>query len=122
MTAGADGLAGGAIAGVSRSAGRPWLIGATPCLYAGGVVLNDFFDRGPDARERPEPPPPNRRVPAAGAAALGTGLLIGGVALAFGANATAGAVASATAATILLYDTWAKHQGPLGPVVMGACR
>ena len=23
---------------------------------------------------------------------------------------------------ILLYDSWAKHQGPLGPVVMGACR
>src|SRR5947208_8717609 len=100
MTAVADVLAGGAVAGLGHSGRLRWLIGATACLYAGGVVLNDFFDRDLDARERPERPLPSGRVPPAHAAALGTGLLIGGIALAFGANATAGAVASATAATI----------------------
>jgi len=122
MTAVADVLAGCAIAGLAHSAALPWLIGATACLYAGGVVLNDFFDRHLDASERPERPLPSGRVPPARAAALGAGLLIAGVGLALVANPSAGAVAAATAAMILLYDTWAKHQGPLGPIVMGACR
>src|SRR4051812_27555820 len=122
MTAVADVLAGCAIAGLANSAALPWLIGATACLYAGGVVLNDFFDRDLDARERPERPLPSGRVPAAGAAALGLGLLTGGIVLAFRGTPAAGAVAVATTAMILLYDTWAKHRGPLGPVVMGACR
>jgi 4-hydroxybenzoate polyprenyltransferase len=122
MTAVADVLAGYAVAGLSNWAALPWLLGATACLYAGGVVLNDFFDRHLDARERPERPLPSGRVPAAGAAALGSGLLIAGIVLAFRANPAAGMVATATTAMILLYDSWAKHQGPLGPVVMGGCR
>jgi hypothetical protein len=55
-----------------RTQALPWLVGATMCLYAGGVVLNDFFDRRLDAIERPERPIPSRRVSAASAAALGT--------------------------------------------------
>ena len=66
MTAVADVLAGYAVAGLSNWAALPWLLGATACLYAGGVVLNDFFDRHLDARERPERPLPSGRVPAAG--------------------------------------------------------
>lgn len=122
MTAVADVLAGYAVAGLSNSAALPWLLGATACLYAGGVVLNDFFDRHIDAVERPERPLPSGRVPARHAAALGGGLLVAGVVFAFRATPAAGIVATATAAAILLYDTWAKHQGPLGPAVMGACR
>ena len=122
MTAVADVLAGYAVAGLSSPAALPWLLGATACLYAGGVVLNDFFDRHLDAAERPERPLPSGRVPAPAAAGLGGGLLLAGVTLAFRATPAAGMVATATAAAILLYDTWAKRQGPLGPAVMGACR
>ena len=71
VTAIADVLAGYAVAGRSNPRALPWLIGATVCLYAGGVVLNDFFDRHLDAVERPERPIPSGRVPASSAAALG---------------------------------------------------
>src|SRR5688572_18647501 len=38
------------------------LVAAGACLYAGGVVLNDYFDRAVDAVERPERPIPSGRV------------------------------------------------------------
>ena len=79
VTAVADVLAGYAVAGRANSRALPWLLTATVCLYAGGVVLNDFFDRELDAVERPERPIPSGRVPARHAAALGTALLAGGV-------------------------------------------
>jgi 4-hydroxybenzoate polyprenyltransferase len=48
VTAIADVLAGYAVAGRGRPEALPWLIAASVCLYAGGVVLNDFFDRNLD--------------------------------------------------------------------------
>lgn len=122
VTAVADVLAGYAIAGRSAPAALPWLLGATACLYAGGVVLNDYFDRHLDARERPERPIPGGRVPAGAAAALGGGLLAGGVALAARATPAAGVVALAIAGLVLLYDTRARRHGLFGPVTMGGCR
>ena len=53
---------------------------ATAALYAGGVVLNDVFDRDLDRIERPERPIPSGRVGTPRAAALGGGLLAPGVA------------------------------------------
>jgi 4-hydroxybenzoate polyprenyltransferase len=122
MTAVADVLAGYAIAGRNNPQALPWLVGATACLYAGGVVLNDFFDRHLDRVERPERPLPSGRVPAAGAAGLGGGLLIVGIGLASRGTPTAGVVAALIAGLILLYDRWAKHHAVLGPANMGACR
>jgi 4-hydroxybenzoate polyprenyltransferase len=122
MTAVADVLAGFAVAGRSNLPALPWLIGATACLYAGGVVLNDYFDRHLDARERPERPLPSGRVAPGAAAALGGGLLLAGIGLAAGATSTAGAVAAATAGAVLLYDTWGKQYGVFGPLNMGICR
>jgi 4-hydroxybenzoate polyprenyltransferase len=122
MTAVADVLAGYAIAGLSNSPALPWLLGATACLYAGGVVLNDFFDRHLDAIERPERPLPSGRVPAGGAAALGGGLLVAGIALASRGTPASGVIAAGIAAMVLLYDSWTKRYGVLGPATMGACR
>jgi 4-hydroxybenzoate polyprenyltransferase len=115
-------LAGFAVAGRGNPRALPWLLGATMCLYAGGVVLNDVFDLEIDRRERPERPLPSGRVSLRAAAALGATLLLAGVGLAFGAGRGAGAVALATALCILLYDAWGKRHTWTGPINMGLCR
>ena len=121
-TALADVLAGYAVAGMGDPARLAWLLLSTACLYAGGVVLNDVFDRELDRIERPERPIPSGRVSTTAAAGLGTGLLAAGILAATLATAAAGIVAGATAACVLLYDAWGKRQGLLGPVNMGLCR
>jgi 4-hydroxybenzoate polyprenyltransferase len=122
VTAVADVLAGYAVAGRANSPALPWLLTATVCLYAGGVVLNDFFDRELDAVERPERPVPSGRVPARQAAALGTALLAVGVVAAAQGTSAAGAVAAAIALLVVLYDAHAKRHALAGPVNMGLCR
>ena len=122
VTAVADVLAGYAVAGRANSPALPWLLTATVCLYAGGVVLNDFFDRELDAVERPERPIPSGRVPATRAAALGTALLAGGVVAAAQGTSAAAVVAVAIAVAVVLYDAHAKRHPLAGPVNMGLCR
>jgi len=122
VTALGDVLAGFAIAGLRHPERLPWLLLGSCCLYAGGVVLNDVFDRDLDRIERPERPIPSGRISTRHAAALGGGLLIGGVAAATMATAAAGAMALAIAATVLLYDAWGKRQAPIAPLNMAMCR
>lgn len=126
-TALADVLAGVSVAGLTLAGTPPplalgSLLAATACLYAGGIVLNDVFDRHLDATERPERPIPSGRIPASQAAGAGAGLLVIGVAAAATANLTAALVAAALVAAVLSYDAWAKHHAFLGPVNMGLCR
>jgi len=97
------------------------LLGASGCLYTAGMVLNDYFDREEDARERPERPIPSGQVSAGFALLLGLALAVGGVALAAGFSHSAGAVAAGLACAVLLYDGGLKA-GRLGPLAMGACR
>lgn len=109
----------------------PWpefalLLAASCLLYSAGMVLNDYFDRAQDARERPQRPIPSGRVSANTALALGLALLTGGVALGWTATVMSGdvrpgLVATALAAAVLLYDGVFK-QTPLAPVIMGSCR
>ncbi|MGH9159448.1 MAG: UbiA family prenyltransferase, partial [Vicinamibacteraceae bacterium] len=106
VTATADILAGYAVAGLGNPGALPWLLVATTCLYAGGVVLNDYFDRAIDRIERPERPIPSGRVTAVGAARLGAVLLVVGVAAASQATRAAGLLAAAIAGCVLLYDAW----------------
>lgn len=121
-TAMADVLAGFAVAGLANGRALPALLVASGSLYAGGIVLNDVFDREADARERPERPIPSGRVPAGRAAWLGASLLAAGVLIAAGAGFTAALLAGAIAALVLLYDVWSKHRPVVGPVNMGLCR
>src|ERR1035438_580750 len=53
VTAAADVLAGCAAAQLASGEAHvlPWLLASTCCLYGGGIVLNDFFDRNLDAVE-----------------------------------------------------------------------
>jgi 4-hydroxybenzoate polyprenyltransferase len=121
-TALADVLAGYGIAGLGNHAALPFLLVATACLYAGGVVLNDVFDSDLDRIERPERPIPSGRVTLRAAAWLGTGLLLAGIISASLVNPTAGLMALAIASAVVLYDAWGKRQGLIGPVNMGLCR
>ena len=135
FTAPADVLAGYAVAGAvlnDRGDWSPWgplvaLCAAGTCLYAGGMVLNDWFDRDRDAAARADRPIPAGEVSPQAAAAFGFGLLAAGVILGgvggwLGGYLLAGLlVAAATAACVVLYD------GPLKRTVlacpaMGACR
>lgn len=124
VTAAADVLAGCAAAQLASGDAHvlPWLLASTCCLYAGGIVLNDFFDRNLDAIERPERPIPSGRVTAGTAAAIGFVLLIAGIAFASMATTAACLIAIAISASVLLYDIWGKHQNFFGPVNMGTCR
>jgi 4-hydroxybenzoate polyprenyltransferase len=127
VTALADVLAGAAAAlplapvdGLDvRSLSR--LLLATGCLYAGGVVLNDFFDRDLDRVERPERPIPRGAVRPREAALVGGMLLVIGVAAAVDVNRTAAMIAFGLAALIVGYDAFAKRT-PAGPLWMASCR
>lgn len=99
---------------------------ASSLLYLSGMVLNDWFDREVDSKERPTRPIPSGRI------SPRTALISGFVLMACGVL-TAGAVSLLLwcplavltslliAALILLYDGLAKS-GVWGPVVMGSCR
>jgi 4-hydroxybenzoate polyprenyltransferase len=121
-TALADVLAGFGVARLADLRALPWLLLSTACLYAGGVALNDVFDRAVDRHERPERPIPSGRISAGAAAGIGGSLLLAGIAFAAVAGATAGAVALAIALAVVLYDAWGKRQSAIGPVNMGLCR
>ena len=121
-TALADVLAGYALAGLRNPRALPWLLAATACLYAGGIVLNDYFDRDLDRVERPERPIPSGRVSAGSAAWLGSLLLTAGVLLAAQATGAATFVATAIAFAVLLYDSWGKRFLLVAPLNMGLCR
>ncbi len=121
-TALADVLAGFAVAGLTEVRTLPWLLLATACLYAGGITLNDVFDRHLDARERPERPIPSGRVSVRTASWLGGSLLGMGIASAWVASREGSLVAVGIAASVLLYDAWGKHRMFVGPVNMGLCR
>ena len=122
MTAVADVLAGYAVAGLANGRALPWLVLSTACLYGGGVVLNDVFDRRIDAVERPERPIPSGRVSTRGAALFGAVLLAGGIGAATRATAAAGWLAGGIAGLVVAYDAWGKRQRYAGPVNMALCR
>ena len=122
VTAFADVLAGYALAGLQNPGTLPWLLPASASLYAGGIVLNDYFDRDLDKVERPERPIASGRIPAQSAALLGAVLLSAGVLLAAQATRAAMIVATAIAVSVLLYDRWGKRNSVVAPLNMGLCR
>jgi 4-hydroxybenzoate polyprenyltransferase len=107
------------------------LIAASALLYTAGMVLNDVFDFGVDAKERPFRPLPSGQIalPTArifGLALLTLGVLGGWLAGYLPGGDTpmpwrSGLMATAIAGAVLLYDGWLKLT-PAGPLGMGLCR
>src|SRR5437588_3173432 len=58
------------------------LMGASACLYSGGMIWNDFFDIEQDKRERPFRPLPSGRISRRVAGTAGVIALLLGMALA----------------------------------------
>lgn len=98
------------------------LVTVSVVLYAGGVVLNDYFDLEVDRLERPERPLPSGRVAPRQAFLLGTGLLGLGCILAVAVGLTSLIVAVVLAGCIVLYDAHGKRIPYVGSANMGACR
>jgi hypothetical protein len=100
---------------------------ALSLLYVAGMFLNDAFDRGIDAIERPDRPIPSGQVTAAEVFAAGFALLAFGVlaiaGLAFATRAGWAPIGSVLglAGLIVLYHLHHKRN-PLAPVIMGLCR
>lgn len=97
------------------------VLAAMTAFYVGGMYLNDAFDRGIDARERPGRPIPSGEIAAATVFAIGFGLLGVGVVLMALCGKAALVPALALCGVIVLYDV--HHKGnPLSPIVMSLCR
>lgn len=104
---------------------REWmffvLIGASVCHYWTGMILNDFFDREVDGKERPGRPIPSGRIPAAKALRAAVFLNMVGLGLAGIVGPKAMLTAGCLTLVIWLYDGVLKST-PLAPIVMGSCR
>ncbi|WP_414624286.1 UbiA-like protein EboC [Calothrix sp. CCY 0018] len=125
VTAWADvlaGIAAAGFAGFDNPLPVAWLLLATTGLYGGGVVFNDVFDAGLDAKERPERPIPSGRATFRGATVLGSVLLTIGVFAAAQVSSLSFSIACGVAAAALLYDAYGKHHTFFGPLNMGICR
>ena len=105
------------------------LIVAFSLFYVAGMYLNDAYDAGIDARERPERPIPSGRVNLETVFTIGFAMMALGLALLAwtgygGATGTGlGAVMGGLGlgAAIVLYNRRHKDN-PLSPVLMGICR
>ena len=122
VTAAADILAGYSASGLPVSPAMACLVCVSMSLYAGGVVLNDFFDRRLDALERPERPIPSGRIRPINAAIFGYLLLGIGILAGWICSSVTGIFTIAIACCVLLYNVWAKRHAVIGPFVMGLCR
>jgi 4-hydroxybenzoate polyprenyltransferase len=134
FTAFADICLGAAAAGyaLDRPGVFALLLAMSGCLYLGGMVWNDYFDRREDAKAQPFRPIPSGRIPPWQAVLIGTLLLCGGFAAAGLAEdalgghdalgwSGPGVIALLLIAAVLLYDGYLKRT-LLGPLGMGTCR
>ncbi len=123
-----------ALAGVALAGASPWQWAIVPVAlglslaYLGGMYLNDAFDRGIDARERPSRPIPSGAIDANTVFALGFGLLLAAVAVlataARGFDAPPDGVVLAGLAlggAIISYN-WNHKGNRFSPLSMAACR
>jgi hypothetical protein len=115
-------LAGAVLAGASALGPRfAAALVAFSLFYTGGMFLNDAFDAGIDARERPERPIPSGQVASREVFAWGFGLMAAAVIL-LATIGLAAALAGLTLAAAITFYNWNHKNNPLSPVVMGFCR
>ncbi len=119
---------GEAIAGFVLAAGTVtpeivWPCIAVVLMYMGGLLLNDYFDREEDARERPSRPIPSGAAHAQTVLLVGCLLLLVGPALVFAfTNWRAGIAALVVSGLAAGYDSALKRSRIFGPIAMGLCR
>lgn len=113
----ADVLAGLCLVGAPLAPPALPCIAAGVCVYAGGMVLNDYADRSEDAVVRPERPLPRGEVRPGTALGLGLLLLLAAIALSPWPPYHAG-----MALLVLVYDFGGKRLLLPGALLMGSLR
>lgn len=114
-----------AAAAVSRAPSAPALAaaaGASLCLYAFGLILNDLMDIETDRAERPDRPLPSGEIPVSQARMAAVVVALAGLNLALIAGRPALHAAAVLAALIILYNGGAKRIPVVGALTMGLCR
>ena len=118
-------LAGGAVEPVRMVL----LLAALSLFYIAGMYLNDAFDRGIDAQERPERPIPSGQVSTQMVFGAGFFMLAAGegiLALASygieGGRGLSPFVAGLALAAAIVYYDYRHKTDPMSPVIMGVCR
>ncbi len=96
--------------------------GASLCLYAFGLILNDLTDLETDLRERPERPLPAGEITVAQARMGAIAMALSGLNLALAAGRPSLYCAAALAGVIVLYNAWLKRVRGGGVWAMGLCR
>jgi len=115
-------LAGAVLAGAAGfGAEIAVMLAAFSLFYTGGMFLNDAFDAGFDAAQRPERPIPSGEVSGREVFGYGYGMMAGGIAL-LAWIGVAPALAGLTLAAAITYYDWNHKKNLFGPVVMGLCR
>ena len=124
LTSISDVLAGLALASgfIALSWDAILLILSTACLYAGGIVFNDYFDRHIDRVERPERPIPSGQISPSAARLFGIVLYLIALLAAWLVGIIPGLIATTIVFLATLYDRWMKHSSFGGPVFMGMAR
>lgn len=127
LTVPGDPVAGGLLAAATLGIAPNWITIrscalTSLCLYAAGLLTNDYFDRHLDSAERPERPIPSGRVHPT--SVLCTAILL--TTIAFASASRAGWPALIVTLLLALvswsYNAGLKRTPLLGPLLMGACR
>ncbi|MBT3191732.1 MAG: UbiA family prenyltransferase [Verrucomicrobia bacterium] len=121
-----DPLAGFALASAGQGDVSWWraivAVAVALLLYAAGLIWNDCADYTEDCRERPQRPLPSGRISRRQAAAVGAGLAVAGVGLAWLLGIHAGIVATALLLLVVAYNFGSRRIRLLGLFNMGGCR
>jgi 4-hydroxybenzoate polyprenyltransferase len=126
FTAMADILAGNWVAGLvldpSYFIQMILLLFASACIYAAGIILNDFFDFAIDKKERPERPLPSGRISLGTALRFSLVLLTASVVSVCFVSKISFLLACVLLLLVFVYNRSAKHHNVFGPLTMGICR
>lgn len=121
---------GDVLAGLAVAGGLSWGIGPKLALlmlsslffYSGGLLLNDWYDRDEDARERPHRPIPSGAVSAERVKQAAIACMVLALILALVCGLRTFLVALALGGCVLWYNRSAKRRKALGIGVMASCR
>jgi geranylgeranylglycerol-phosphate geranylgeranyltransferase len=115
-------LGGGIVTVRSWSVGLPVFRGALAAalILGAGNALNDVFDAGIDAVNRPDRPVPSGSISSKGALALSIVLFAGGIGLAWTLSSGARAIAVVNSVLLAAYARYSKRMPVAGNILVAA--
>ncbi len=95
---------------------------AAVCVYAAGLIWNDYFDLEQDRRERPNRPLPSGQISPLATVMTGHSLALTGWALCLFAGWETAIIGTALILNVFLYNRFLKHISGIAELSMGSCR